>query len=310
MSQQRQQQGGWIKWTKDLETDSRVTRMARAYKRRVTTRNALRNAESSQSVTNGVTESTESVITLVTAVTTLVGALVRFWVHADSHVRTDNTLDMSFDEIDEHVGVPGFASSMPSDWLIQIDDTTVELPEFQQHNGMEAKKRALNAKRQSRHRSRNSVTGSVTTSVTSALLGALPRPDQTRPEETRQESSPDTSSQPDTSVGSSKSKSLAEARATPGLDLESFDRWVQYRTEVRKPLKPASLRAAALELAKHGGSQPQVVQQSIANGWQGLFALKTSRNGNGHAVSRKTKYQEALDRIPGVHDLPPMFDDQ
>lgn len=70
-------------------------------------------------------------------------------------------------------------------------------------------------------------------------------------------------------------KGMQEALATPGLNTAAFQRWVEYRTEIRKPLKPTSLKAAAAELAKHAGQQSAVVQQSIANGWQGLFALKT-----------------------------------
>lgn len=70
-------------------------------------------------------------------------------------------------------------------------------------------------------------------------------------------------------------KGMQEALATPGLNTAAFQRWVEYRTEIRKPLKPTSLKAAAAELAKHTGQQSAVVQQSIANGWQGLFALKT-----------------------------------
>ena len=65
------------------------------------------------------------------------------------------------------------------------------------------------------------------------------------------------------------------ARATDGLDLESFERWDAYRREIKKPLKASSLIAAAEELAKFDSDQAAVVQQSIANGWQGLFPLKT-----------------------------------
>ena len=50
-----------------------------------------------------------------------------------------------------------------------------------------------------------------------------------------------------------------------------------YRKELNKPLKPASLEAAAKELAKYGSQQAAVVQQSIAAGWQGLFPLKASQ---------------------------------
>lgn len=69
---------------------------------------------------------------------------------------------------------------------------------------------------------------------------------------------------------------------TPGLDVVAFQRWVAYRDEIRKGLKPSSLAAAAQELAKFGADQAAVVQQSIANGWQGLFDLKRT-NGKAQA---------------------------
>jgi hypothetical protein len=59
-----------------------------------------------------------------------------------------------------------------------------------------------------------------------------------------------------------------------GLDAKSWDRWLAYRNEIRKPLKPASIPAAQKALAAFGSDQAGVVEQSIANGWQGLFALK------------------------------------
>lgn len=58
------------------------------------------------------------------------------------------------------------------------------------------------------------------------------------------------------------------------LNVEAWHRWVQYRQEIRKALKPASIPAAQRQLAAYGPDQEAVVEQSIANGWQGLFALK------------------------------------
>jgi hypothetical protein len=59
-----------------------------------------------------------------------------------------------------------------------------------------------------------------------------------------------------------------------GLDSAAWSRWQSYRTEIRKPLKPASIPAAQRALAAYGENQAAVVEQSIANGWQGLFELK------------------------------------
>jgi hypothetical protein len=150
---------GWVKIEKDLETDQRVRRIAKA----------LCNGDALPGVTRG-----NAVVTQV------VGGLTRLWVHADSHIREDDTLDMSAAEIDEWLGLPGFCAALPEDWLTVIDERTVELPGFQEHNGVEAKKRALTQKRVTRHRDKEKRSG-----VTAALpdqTKTRPRPDQTRPE--------------------------------------------------------------------------------------------------------------------------------
>jgi len=63
-----------------------------------------------------------------------------------------------------------------------------------------------------------------------------------------------------------------------GLNLQAWESWQGYRK-----LKPASIPAAMRKLAAFGDTQAAVVEQSIANGWKGLFELKTNGiNGAGH----------------------------
>lgn len=87
----------------------------------------------------------------------------------------------------------------------------------------------------------------------------------------------------------------AAAAPPPGLDLIVWKRWEQYRTAIKKPLKPASIPAAQKAMAKFGAQQLEVVEQSIANGWQGLFELK----GSGHtgSPSRKSKFDQAMEKL-------------
>lgn len=67
------------------------------------------------------------------------------------------------------------------------------------------------------------------------------------------------------------------------LDLTSWNRWEAYRREIRKPLKGASVKAAQRKLAELGPEQAAVVEQSIANGWVGLFPLKEGARGKGNS---------------------------
>jgi hypothetical protein len=81
-----------------------------------------------------------------------------------------------------------------------------------------------------------------------------------------------------------KTGASAEIVFPEGLDRNAWDAWLQYRKTTGKALRPISLNAAMQALAKHGPNQIAVVEQSIANGWQGLFAIKT---GNGFGQVNK-----------------------
>jgi hypothetical protein len=59
-----------------------------------------------------------------------------------------------------------------------------------------------------------------------------------------------------------------------GVNPTAWKTWVDYRHQIRKPLKPVSMPAAQRTLAAFGSEQMAVVQQSVANGWQGLFPVK------------------------------------
>lgn len=59
-----------------------------------------------------------------------------------------------------------------------------------------------------------------------------------------------------------------------GLDPEAWERWLDYRRRIRKPLKGPSIAAAQRALAQYGDRQAAVVDHSIANGYQGLFPPK------------------------------------
>jgi hypothetical protein len=80
---------------------------------------------------------------------------------------------------------------------------------------------------------------------------------------------------------SQEQETREQARAVLGLDSETWDRWLEYRIGLKKPIKPISMVAAAKELAGYGPLQAAVVQHSVANGYQGLVPPKT--NGKGMA---------------------------
>jgi hypothetical protein len=161
---------GWIKLEKNLREDRRFTRMVDALLARkdmsVTTVTQMRYIERN-------------------TVTQVLGGLAQLWMFADSHIREDDTLDITLDEIDQLIGIEGFAKLIPSDWLEVLDENSVRLPDFQAHNGTDAKKKALTARRVKRHRTRAAVSD-VTHEKRNGVTDALPdqtRLDQTRPDE-------------------------------------------------------------------------------------------------------------------------------
>jgi hypothetical protein len=84
-----------------------------------------------------------------------------------------------------------------------------------------------------------------------------------------------------------------------GLDREAWGRFFEYRKKIGKTIKPASTLAAKRQLAAFGADQPHVVEQTIANGWQGIFALKSrdSPGSNGVARPRLTRYEQMQEAL-------------
>lgn len=76
-----------------------------------------------------------------------------------------------------------------------------------------------------------------------------------------------------------------------GVDPAAWEAWIDYRKQIRKPLKRVSMPAAQQALAAFGSDQVAVVRQSIANGWQGLFALKAN-GAAGHTPAAGRKHRE------------------
>lgn len=69
----------------------------------------------------------------------------------------------------------------------------------------------------------------------------------------------------------------AQAIIAEGLDVATWTRWLNYRKQIHKPIKLASMLAAQKQLAGFGSDQAAVVEQSIAAGYTGLFDLKSGK---------------------------------
>jgi hypothetical protein len=125
--------GGWIKFEKDLLTDPRVLAMAEQ----------LRSNDKIEACCNAHA---------LHHVTLVLGGLAQLWFLCDTHIGQDDVLPIGVNEINQFVGIEGFAQILPQDWLQVIDAHHVKLPNYHIHNGTVAKKTALTNKRVNRHR--------------------------------------------------------------------------------------------------------------------------------------------------------------
>lgn len=74
------------------------------------------------------------------------------------------------------------------------------------------------------------------------------------------------------------------------LDMEAWSEYKQHRCEIRKPLTPLAEKKAINKLAEIvdqcQASQQQVIDQTIMNGWVGLFPVRSNNYGTSNQVLR------------------------
>lgn len=88
---------------------------------------------------------------------------------------------------------------------------------------------------------------------------------------------------------------IPENLRTPRF-LHLWDDWVRHRSEIRKPLKPTTIAYQLKRLAAWGEAAAcAAIEESIAQGWQGLFPPKGSNHGTGGARGTGQTYEPGTD---------------
>ena len=208
----------------------------------------------------------------------LLGALVTLWCYADTHIRSDDTLPISISSLSDVLGLPvEFLQHLPPDWLTIQPEGTIKLPGYIEKNGIISKnrRRQQTRSRVARWRQENDRRCNADCNALHSVTVALPPIPIPIP----------------IPIPKPKKELKPPTPFPPHLDAKAWERWLKYRTDIRKPIKPASTEAAMSKLASFGKDQEAVVEQSIANGWQGLFALKDAGTSVG-----KSKPQGKLHR--------------
>lgn len=96
--------------------------------------------------------------------TAALGAVVKLWVHADTHVHTDNTLDGTLEQLADVTALPLFLLQHYSKkWLRTTADGRIELPEYCEKNVLISrdKRREQNRKRVARWRRKKRLKGNA-----------------------------------------------------------------------------------------------------------------------------------------------------
>ncbi|MBC4781535.1 replication protein, partial [Klebsiella pneumoniae] len=95
------------------------------------------------------------------------------------------------------------------------------------------------------------------------------------------------------------------------LSAEIWSSWVAYRRDLKKPIKSQQTVTQAINLLNrcrlNGYSPDEIINQSIANGWQGLFEPKGSRPQR-RQESRVT--ERFADKDYGKTEIPDWMRDQ
>lgn len=201
----------------------------------------------------------------------VLGKLVRIWAWADQQTVDGNAGSVTKGVLDRIAFITGFADALIAVGWLAYDGNKLILPNFERHNGESSKKRALTNRRVASHRKNE------TQKVTQpALQKALPEEEEEEEEEVKELKDP-----PNPPRGREPKKSYPYPEQ---LNAEAWEEWKAYRRENRfKAYVPTerSEGAAITNLINLSGGDHQVqmliVQQSMANGWKGLFDLKASR---------------------------------
>ena len=77
-----------------------------------------------------------------------------------------------------------------------------------------------------------------------------------------------------------------------GIDLEYWGKWETHRKEIRKKLTPSTKKSQLNFLVANLKDHKEIINQSIQNGWTGLFEVKKNYKPNNTIQSTTNKYDK------------------
>jgi hypothetical protein len=202
----------------------------------------------------------------------VVGRLQLLWSWVGSKSEDGVNVLTTDDRINRRVQCDNFATALRQVGWIKGEDKAITFVNFTEHNGATAKKRAVDAARMAKKRGcRKSVASDAT---------------KTRPEKRREEKSKSSPTENKGDRSASRSdfdwdRDCPPSLNTPGVR-DAYGDFCEYRRERKLgQWKPTTIRTNLAKFEPFGPAAfVAAVEDSISNGWQGVFPPKGTARGS------------------------------
>ncbi|WP_445656847.1 hypothetical protein [Achromobacter sp. NCFB-sbj8-Ac1-l] len=202
----------------------------------------------------------------------VIGGLLSVWGLFDAHSIDGKLEGYTPKVMDETVGFPGFSDAMISVGWLEFDGNSLCMPEFDEHNGQSAKKRAQDADR--KRNDRNSSAPQADKKRT--------REEKNREEEKKKE--PPISPKPETDKAKAGAAITAIDLQARGVDPQVAADFLALRAKKRAPVTATALAGLEREAATAGMTLNAALRTSAERGWQGFKAEWVRPDSGAHGM--------------------------
>lgn len=182
----------------------------------------------------------------------VIGGLLSVWGLFDAHSIDGKLEGYTPKVMDETIGFPGFSDAMIAVGWLEFDGFSLWMPQFDEHNGQSAKKRAQDADRKRNDRN---------------LSASQADKKRTREEKNREEKDNPQSPLPG-----------VEGWALPDwVPAEPWQQFEEMRRKKKKPMTDAARKLAVTKLdtlRSAGHDAAAVIGQSVLHAWDSFYELK------------------------------------
>ncbi len=177
------------------------------------------------------------------------GICFRMWRWFDQHTETGNAASVTPALLERYLGVTGFAhAALTVGWLEAVDGPKpgIRVPNFDRHNGVTARRRALTVQRVSRHKAKKRG-GNAQGNGASVNLSSLY-----------------------SFLFIKENQWVEESLDNPDF-AQAWDTWIEHRAGIKKPMKEPNCKMLLKKFARWGPERSvAAIEHTVANGWQGI----------------------------------------